>query len=177
MGDNVYALVLSYIHRKIMNITKNKIIKTGLWLVLVGGIIALAVVYYMFNMPKRDVVAAKADFSFQANDIVNEYLTDATAANQKYLDAEGDSKILAVTGTIAKIDEDFEANKVVLLKNVGDKAGVSCTFTKETNAKVNALKVGEIVTIKGVIRSGASFDKSLDMYEDVIVEKSDLVSK
>lgn len=150
---------------------KNKFFKAGLWLVLVVIVIAFGVGIYMFYMPHRDVVAQKADFSFQASDIVNEYLADATKANQKYLDSEGESKILSITGTIAKIEDDLEGNKVVLLRNEGEKAGVSCTFTKETNTKVNSLKVGETTTIKGVIRSGATFDKDLDMYENVVVEK------
>lgn len=38
------------------------------------------------------------------------------------------------------------------------------------------LKTGDKITIKGVIRSGASFDSDLDMYENVIIEKSDIVS-
>ncbi|AFK05501.1 hypothetical protein Emtol_0230 (plasmid) [Emticicia oligotrophica DSM 17448] len=154
---------------------KNKFFKVGVWLALVGVTVAVGVGLYMFNMPHRDVVAQKADYSFQASDIVNEYLADAAKANQKYLDAEGESKILSIRGNVAKIEEDLEGNKVVLLKNEGEKAGVSCTFTKETNAKANSLKVGETTTIKGVIRSGATFDKDLDMYENVVVEKCDIV--
>lgn len=157
--------------------TKKKIIKTGLWLVFGGVITALLVGLYMFNMPHRDVISSKADFSFQANEIVNEYLMDANKANQKYLDAEGESKILSITGNVSKIEDDLEGNTVVLLKNNNDKAGVSCTFTNETNSKAKTLNLGEKITIKGVIRSGASFDKDLDMYENVVVEKCDLVSK
>lgn len=156
---------------------KNKFFKVTVWIALAGTIIAIGVGVYMFNMPHRDVVAQKADYSFQASDIVNEYLADATKSNQKYLDSEGESKILSITGTVAKIEDDLEGNKVVLLKSDSEKAGVSCTFTPETNAKVSSLKVGETTTIKGVIRSGASFDGDLDMYENVVVEKCDLESE
>jgi hypothetical protein len=37
------------------------------------------------------------------------------------------------------------------------------------------LKIGTKVSIKGVIRSGAGYDEDLDMYEDVILEKCDLI--
>jgi len=59
----------------------------------------------------------------------------------------------------------------VLLKSATNNAGVSATFTKETNAHTDNIKVGDKITIKGVIRSGASFDPDLDMYENVIIEK------
>lgn len=144
---------------------------------IIGLVIALGVVYYIFNMPHRDVQAAKIDFSMSSTQIVNEYLTNADAANEKYLQEEGDSKILAVTGKIYAISEDLNNQKVILLKDSSENAGVSCTFTKETNNNAEDLKVGQTITIKGVIRSGAGFDEDLDMYENVIMEKCDVVKQ
>lgn len=139
----------------------------------IGGAIAL----YIFYMPHRDVQATPTDYKLTASQIISEYLADAASANQKYLDNEGESKVLEVTGTVFKISDDFQGNKVVLLKSENDKAGVSCTFTGESNADVEKLQIGENITIKGVIRSGASYDEDLGMYEDVIMEKCDLSSK
>ncbi len=141
--------------------------------VLIGGGIGL----YMFNMPHRDVQSAHADFSLSSAELVAEYLADGNAANQKYLAANGDSKILEVTGTIAKISEDFVGNKVVLLKKSNERAGVSATFTPETNQNAEALSTGQTITLKGVIRSGATYDEDLELYENVIIEKSDVVKK
>lgn len=156
---------------------KKKILKivaiVGVAGLLIGGGIGL----YMFNMPHRDVQSANADFSLKSTEIVAEYLSDRDAANQKYLAADGDSKILEVTGTIAKISEDFNGNKVVLLKETGEAAGVSATFTPETNQHTEGLSTGQTITVKGVIRSGASYDEDLEMYEHVIIEKSDVVYK
>ena len=104
-------------------------------------------------------------------------LDDKDAANQKYLASDGDSKILEITGEVHKISENYEGSKVVLLKADGDNAGVSATFTAETNAHASALKVGQSATVKGVIRSGAAFDSDLEVYENVILEKSDIVTK
>ena len=64
---------------------------------------------------------------------------------------------------------------MILLKNADDKAGVSCTFTKETEASVAGVTVGQKIKVKGVIRSGASYDEDLELYENVILEKCDLI--
>ena len=152
---------------------KIKIIVSVLVLLLVG---VSGVAYYLFNMPHRNIQEAKADYSVSSSEIVNEYLADATLSNEKYLEEEGDSKILAVTGKIFSISEDQNYQKVILLKDTSEKAGVSCTFTEATNSNTKDLAIGQTVTIKGVIRSGAGFDADLDMYEDVIMEKCDVVN-
>lgn len=156
---------------------QKKIIRIGIITVVAGIIITGAVGLYMFNMPRRDVLSAKADFSLTCSQIVTEYLDDASAANEKYLAADGDSKVLEITGTVNKISDDFDGKKVVLLKDDSDKAGVSATFTPETSANAAKLEVGQKVTLKGVIRSGAAYESDLELYENVILEKSDIVSK
>ncbi|MBE0422371.1 MAG: hypothetical protein IBX66_00360 [Lutibacter sp.] len=156
--------------------TKKKIFKIALIVIGVGILIGGGVGYYMFNKPARDIQNTKTDFSYNASEIVDEYLVDAKKADDKYLDEAGNSKVLEVTGVVAEISTDFNSQTVILLKEEGDKAGVSCTFTPETNANAENIKIGDRVTIKGVIRSGASFDADLDMYENVIIEKSDIVA-
>lgn len=139
---------------------------------LIGGGIGL----YMFNMPQRDVLSARVDFSLTSTQIVTEYLSDTDAANQKYLASDGDSKILEITGEVNSISEDFNGQKVVLLKDSQDLAGVSATFTPETNAHLTGVEVGQTITVKGVIRSGASYDEDLGFYLNVILEKSSTVN-
>lgn len=155
---------------------KKKILKITLIIIGVGILTAGGVGYYMFNKPARDVQNSKTDFSYAASQIVNEYLTDAQLANDKYLDEEGNSKVLEISGIVAEISEDFNSQKVILLKSAGAKAGVSCTFTSETNSNTANIQIGDQITIKGVIRSGASYDEDLEMYENVILEKSDIMS-
>lgn len=153
---------------------KKKIIKIGLILLLSGVVIGGSVVLYMFNMPHRDVQSAQTDMTLTADNLVNEYLADATTANNKYLDEEGESKILEITGTVFSIGEDFNGNAEVLLKSASAKAGVSCAFTTETNTKAKNIKIGDNITVKGVIQSGASYDEDLEMYENVIMDKCDI---
>jgi hypothetical protein len=146
---------------------------------IIGGVFGLVVGLYFgydtFLAPHRDVQSVATDFSLQASDIVAEYLTDATLANDKYLDEEGESKVLKIKGTVRSITVDFNDQKVILLQSETDKAGVSCTFTAATNADASKVEVGSSVSIKGVIRSGAAYDEDLEMYEHVIMEKCKLI--
>jgi len=156
---------------------RKKIIQISLTLLVLGLIAAGSIVYYQFNQPHRNIQESKTDFSFSSSQIVKEYLANPEGANEKYLDEEGNSKILEISGIVAEISEDFNKQKVILLKSVSDNAGVSCTFTPEINVSANQIKIGETITVKGVIRSGASYDKDLEMYENVIMEKCSVVSK
>ena len=152
---------------------KNKTVKTILIIMGIGIIIAGGAGYYMFNMPHRDVQATSADYKLSAKKIVNEYLANSAKANEKYLDEEGESKVLVITGKIQSITTDFNDQKVILLKDPSAKAGVNCTFLPD--AGVN-FKEGDVISVKGVIRSGASYDDDLEMYENVILEKCNQVN-
>jgi hypothetical protein len=159
-----------------MTTKKKKILKIGAILALSGLLIGGGIILYMFNMPHRDVQNAKIDFSLSASQLVAEYLTEPGKADENFLSNDGNSKILAVTGTVAKISDDFKGQKVVLLKDADDKAGVSCTFLPESGSNASKLIVGGKATVKGVIRSGAGYDPDLELYENVILEKCDVVN-
>ncbi|MDX2362180.1 MAG: hypothetical protein QNK23_15335 [Crocinitomicaceae bacterium] len=154
---------------------KRKIIRYSILTVVLAIVIGGSYGAYVWFMPHRDVQATPVDYTIEATQLVNEYLEDPTKANDKYLQEEGDSKIIAVTGSIISIETDMNDQKVLLLRNEDEEAGVSCTFTAETNANAEKLQIGDQVTIKGVIRSGASYDEDLEMYEDVIIEKCDVL--
>lgn len=141
---------------------------------LVGAILVGGYVFYLWNMPHLDVQAQKADFSITATDLVNEYLTDEKTANAKYLGENGESKIIIIKGTISKIDTDMNNQKIILLKDVTAKAGVNCMFMASTNNNASTLKVGDKTKIKGIIRSGASYDTDMEIYENVVLEKCDI---
>ncbi|MDT8414150.1 MAG: hypothetical protein RQ735_02125 [Flavobacteriaceae bacterium] len=152
---------------------KKKILLTIGLIVLVS----LSYVAYLWFQPHRDVQATKADAEITAQALVGEFIDNPAAANQKYLDSEGESKVLIISGQVVKIDTDQLGQKVVLLKNSdSDKLGVACTFTLETNAEAESLKVGETARIKGVIRSGAEYDEDLDLVINAVVEKSSLAN-
>ena len=154
---------------------KKKLIRIIAIIGFSGILIAGGIGLYMFNMPQRDVQSAQTDYSLTSTQLVTEYLSDNAAANQKYLASDGDSKILEISGEVNKITEDYNGQKVVLLKSGQDLAGVSATFTSETNSDVTGIETGQSITIKGVIRSGASYDEDLGFYLDVVLEKSSII--
>lgn len=156
---------------------RRKIIKTGLITALIGIVIATGIGLYLYNKPHRDVQAADADYSLSSSQLVEEYLSDMTAANKKYLAADGNSKILEVTGSVANISEDFKGQMVILLKEEDDDAGVSATLINTYSELSSSLNIGDRVTVKGVIRSGASYDEDLELYEHVILDKGEIISK
>ena len=158
-----------------MKLKKNKILKIVAILIIAGSIIVGGILLYMFNMPHRNVQNSDTDFKLRSSLLVNEYLSDAKAANNKYLAEDGDSKILEITGTVSTISENFNGQIVVLLEENNDKAGINCIFLAETGANAMSLKIGETTTIKGVIRSGAAYDEDLELYEHIILDKCDIV--
>lgn len=154
---------------------KKKIFKIVAILMMAGLLTGVIIILYMFNMPQRNVQNSDTDFSLTTSQLVSEYLSNAKAANDKYLAEDGDSKILEITGTVAILSENFNGQKVILLKEDTDKAGINCIFLAETGANAVNLKIGETTTIKGVIRSGAAYDEDLELYEHVILDKCDVV--
>lgn len=156
---------------------KKRILKLMIILVVTGMVIGGGIALYMFNMPHRDVQSQKADYSLTSTEIVNEYLNDKDAANQKYLAVDGESKILEITGTVSKITEDLNGQSVILIKNTGDKAGVRATMLPSSELLISELNTGETITVKGVIRSGANYDEDLEMYENIVLEKSTIINR
>lgn len=150
---------------------KKKIaIAIGIVVLLGGGYTAS-----QYFMPHRDIQSVEAFVEIDAAQLVDEYLADKNAANEKYLDAEGESKVIIINGTIKSIDTDQNNQTVVTLKSNTDELGVSCTFTTASNENAASLKVGDTIKVKGVVRSGAEYDEDLELYEDAIIEKCDLV--
>ncbi len=154
-----------------------KILKVSVVLVAVGILSAGGIAIYLFNKPHRDVQAASVDFSLTSAALVLEYLTNPKEANERYLDDNGNSRILSVSGKIDAVSRDMNNQWVLLLKDPGEKAGVSCTFTSATNDQAEKLQVGQPITVKGVIRSGAGYDEDLGLYEDVILEKCSILNE
>lgn len=153
--------------------SKIKIIILGLTITIV----CISVIgFYLWNMPHIDVQNEEVDYKLNSSELVDEYLTNEKVANQKYLGDDGNSKILLVNGIVSEISEDMNHQSIVLLKSQTDKAGVKCVFLPETKNHTKSLVLGSSVTVKGIIRVGASYDPDLEIYENVLLEKCDLAT-
>jgi len=153
----------------------NKTLKILLLILVAGLLIGGGTALYLFNMPHRNIHSTPADYSLHSHQIVEEYLNNSEAANEKYLASDGDSRVLEIRGRVHRVSEAYNGEQVILLKEANDKAGVQVRFSVETPAPT--LAKGDLITIKGVIISGASYDEDLELYENVIIEKSELINK
>jgi len=154
---------------------KKSLVKRLLFTGAIAILIGIGYVAYLFNMPHRNVQSVKAFIEIKSAVLVQEFLNNPQAANSKYLAEDGESKVIIVKGYIDAIFEDQKNQKVIVLMDKDEKVGVSSTFMPETNKNVEGLKIGDYIKIKGVIRSGAEIDEDLELFEDVIIEKSDIV--
>ncbi|MDO6436204.1 hypothetical protein Q4534_02240 [Cyclobacterium sp. 1_MG-2023] len=155
---------------------KYKWLKPLLIVLAVSAVIGVGIVTYLLNMPHRDVQSSQTDFGISSKELVDEFLSNGEKAYDKYLDESGESKILEVEGEVSIISKDFNDQTVVLLKAQDEVAGVSCTFLSSEEDISQLIMVGQKIKVKGVIRSGANYDSDLEMYENVIMEKCDLVT-
>lgn len=136
---------------------------------LVGTILGA---YYLFE-PHRDVATSDVDHYLKVGTLVDEYLKNAKTANAKYLAADGDSKIIALSGTVSRIQQSADGRTIVVLKQKNSKAGFQCLFV--AGADITGLKVEESATIKGVLRAGPGYDEDLEMFENGYLEECTLV--
>lgn len=143
-------------------------------ILLAGIIIAGSIGAYLFFKPHRNVQATSAYATLKVQDLTNEFTADAAKANAKYLASDGNSKVLIVEGRVSKISTNQNGEQVIVLKDEGAKVGVSATFTKQTSANTMAVKLGDIIKIKGAITAGNRYDADLDLYEHAILVQCDI---
>ena len=119
-------------------------------LVCAGG----AIGYYQWNKPQKDMQAAKADMAIDAAALFNEFNTDETAANAKYLD-----KTVAVSGKVKETTKTEDGTVKVSL-DTGSDFGVFCELDPLSQHPRTDFATGETVTFKGLC-TGLNFDVQL----------------
>ena len=97
----------------------------------------------MYNKPHVNVAETSSDVSLEAVKIVDDFSSDEIMANTTYLD-----KIVQVSGIINSIKTE---NETVIVALAGNSFGdVLCYLSEESKTKVNTLKEGQRVTLKGI---------------------------
>lgn len=152
-----------------------KIVRVILTLIVIGVLGGGGYAAYIYFMPHRDVQAQKADDTLKAAELLAEFTANKETANKKYLDDEGESKILIIEGRVESITTDQNQQKVILLQEEGEKMGVSCTFMQATNKSADGVKVGDRVKVKGAITQGNGYDDLLDLYDNALLINCDIV--
>jgi hypothetical protein len=119
--------------------------------------IGLAVVYYMYNKPHKNVAEASPDFITTADSLYAEYSGDEKASNAKYLD-----KIVELTGNVQTLNLENALEPNVVLIAADGEGTVTCGFKPEMLDKIKSLAAGATIKIKGQCK-GLTGDASLDL--------------
>jgi len=120
-----------------MIMTKPNLLRILLWIILVGIIVGSASVYYIFNMPRRNISKEKAVYALEAKQLISEFKKDEDSATKKYLD-----KTILVKGEIKSIRILNNHGMVFSLED--EMEGVSCSVDS-ADVVNNALKIAQFV--------------------------------
>ena len=97
-------------------------------------------------MPFKDPLQGDA-IKVSAIQLFNDFSTNETAAQKKYVPEKLGAKKVQVTGQINEIGKNTDGEIFYTLKTSDEMFGVKCTMSKEEEIK-NA-KVGDVVTVRG----------------------------
>jgi len=116
--------------------------------IIIGGIVVVIVLvavygWYQYNRTVQGLANVRADFSVNATDLINEFVSNEEPANKKYL-----NKILSVKGMVKNVEA---AQHTIVLGDTSDMSGVRCVLDSSANSTTGSLQKGTIVTIKGAI--------------------------
>jgi len=130
--------------------------------------------YNLWNMPHLDVQSATVFEQIPVSDFIANALKDKQAFNKKYLESNGESKVIVISGKLQTFEHNRKGNLVMYLSDDNQPVSVQCILLD--NEKVDTIAIsGKYLKIKGIVRSGAEYDEDLDLYEDAILEKCRII--
>ena len=125
---------------------KLKTFRIILWIFLIGIVVVSAVVYYVFNMPHRNISKEKAVYTLEAKQLISDFKSDEAVATKKYLD-----QTIAVKGEIKSLRTLDNHSMVFSLED--EMEGVSCTVDSadvvKSSLKLSKFIRGSTGTFKG----------------------------
>ena len=80
--------------------------KKYIWYILIAVLLGSAYGYYEYNRPVGSLEGANADVVLEASALLKAFETNEESANTQYLD-----KVIEVSGSISKIEEEGEKKK------------------------------------------------------------------
>ena len=126
--------------------TNRKTVHILLWIFLIGLVTAFSSIYYVFNMPRRNLSKETAVYTLDAKQLISEFKLDENSATKKYLD-----QAIGVTGEIKGIRTLDNHSLVFSLEDTME--GVSCTVdstdSTKYSSKLAAFTIGSKGTFKG----------------------------
>jgi hypothetical protein len=145
---------------------KKKILKITIIIILIGGIYG----FYLYNMPQRNAQDVESEFNLTASELANQFIENYELANSTYLSEDGDSKVGIVKGKVKEVGKNAKGESYVIIRDDNSPVGAQCSFQSEIN-----INLSDIISVKGVIRSGAEYDEDFEEYIDVIIEQCSII--
>lgn len=125
-------------------------------------IIGAAVGYYMWNKPHRTAEDEKPVATLTADELFNQFNTDATGSNAKYLD-----KVIQVSGVVNSV-KTTEANETKIALQTPDEMGIAeISVILKAGEKADQIKDGTTVVLKGIC---SGFNTDVELRQAVIIQ-------
>jgi hypothetical protein len=97
-----------------------------------------------YTRKNEDLSGAKAAYSVEAVQLINEFNQNDSAANARYL-----GKVVAVNGMVKGVEKDEEGKYTVVLGDTTDMSSVRCAMDSTHATDATGLHRGESVQVKG----------------------------
>ncbi len=111
---------------------------------LIAGAVAAGYGYYLFNLTEKSLTDVKADHSTDVTSFLQEYESDETASDAKYL-----GKIVEVKGKIDNVRTDENGQVKISFESDNPMATVLAEMDQAEKDKALKLTKGNEVTIRG----------------------------
>lgn len=112
--------------------------------ILVVVVLGVFIYFALYNKPHINVSKSSADISLTSKTIIQDFESNETIANSKYLE-----QIIEVTGAISDISLTKDKG-IIVLGEPSSFGSVMCHLSAEENQKINTFKKGQQITIKGI---------------------------
>lgn len=140
--------------------------KIGIGIAGLGLIAAFLVYHFVYNKQHPDYEKMDADFTMTAQELYQAFKEGSPAASAKY-----NGKVIALTGTLGKMETADSLVTAVFIFNRGDfgDEGVRCTMLPKYNVEAAKLQPDGEVRVKGYCTGFTD--------TDVILEKCSVINQ
>ena len=119
--------------------------------------------YREYTRGNKYLAFVEPDYVVPAEDLINEFEKNESAANAKFLD-----KIVAVRGEIRGIIRVDKTYYTIIVGNQKNESSVRCSIDPHQRIEENTLQVGKFITIKGAC---TGFDSNVLLGSDVMLNR------
>jgi len=132
-----------------------------------GGVVAWYG-YKEYTRTNKDIANVKADVKIITTDLIQQYETDDSSANKKYL-----GKVIETNGIIKDIKKDEAGYYTVVLGDTASMSSVRCSMDSAHQQDASTLAIGSSAIVRGVC-TGFNKDE-MGLGSDVILNRCVIV--